>query len=230
MIPHELYEEVFGGWRGARAAYFRPIGNVGDRLIDAGTRQLFRTYGITEGVAQTADVIFWAGGGNMGDLYPVTNKRRVEASALALALGKPFVILPQSWNTFDETRCDQAFVREALSVPYCPGAVMAPDLALAFRPESPLPPRGRGVGYFFRRDKEAVARDRQTGGDPVRGIMRVREYLLLASRFEEIHTDRAHFAAAGMIAKRRVFLYRNSYHKNEGLAAAWAEWGCGWGG
>lgn len=228
LMEAEAYEGVFARWRGARARYFGAIGNVGDRLIDLATMQLFEHFGIQVVESGESDVWFWAGGGNMGDLYPRTIGIRKQAAERAVSAGVPFVVLPQSWNAADDTRWSEAFARERESLRFAPDAILAPDLALAFRVRDPLPAATMEVGLFFREDLERHP-DRSRGmTDPAKVCRSPHAYLALAARYEEIHTDRLHFAISGLIAGRRVVLYENSYHKNR---AVWREWlqglGCG---
>ena len=46
LLTPDVFAIVFEPFVGRRVGYVRPIGNVGDRLIELATVQLFATYGI----------------------------------------------------------------------------------------------------------------------------------------------------------------------------------------
>ncbi len=220
MISNDYYKFVFEPYRGSRASYHHPEGNVGDRLIDAGTFQLFDHYSITLTTnEEEADVFFWAGGGNMGTLYPRNNQIRRNISARAKQWNKPFVILPQSWNTFDSDDFDIQFVRDPFSLKYAKNGVMCHDLACAYRPTFEIPDPRIDVLYAFRKDKETKRTDSARLFDPAidMNLTTAEGYILLAASAKTVVTDRIHFALSALIAGRKAILVANSYHKNRGI-------------
>ena len=232
ILEPAAYAHVFDRWRGATIMQFWGPGNVGDLLIRHGAEQLFATYGIkVTGEASHAGAVFYGGGGNMGPLYPGTRLTRIEARGIASAHGLPLIVLPQSWTGPDDLEADQFFARENRSLEYCPRAVLAPDLGLAYAPAIELHEPQHDVGWFMRDDCErhqpAVATN---CGDPAVLAATAEDYLRIASSYRVIHTDRLHFAIAAMIAGRQAHLYANSYFKNEAIYHLWLRGrGCHWG-
>lgn len=231
ILEPAAYAHVFNRWRDATILEFWGPGNVGDLLIRRGAEQLFAAYAIkVTADASHADAVFYGGGGNMGPLYPGTRLTRLEARGIATARGLPLIVLPQSWTGPDDLEADQFFVRENRSLEYCPRAVLAPDLGLAYVPAIELDEPQHDVGWFMRDDGErhqpAVATN---GGDPALLAATAEDYLRLASSYRVIHTDRLHFAIAAMIAGRQAHLYANSYFKNEAIYHLWLRGrGCHW--
>lgn len=232
ILEPAAYAHVFARWRGAKACEFWGPGNVGDLLIRRGAEQLYPAYGITIcGKDETPDVVFYGGGGNMGPLYPGTRLTRLDARTVATALGVPLIVLPQSWTGPDDLEADQFFARENRSLEYCPRAVLAPDLGLAYAPAIELHEPQHDVGWFMRDDCERQQPAVATNcGDPAALATTAEDYLRIASSYRVIHTDRLHFAIAAMIAGRQAHLYANSYFKNEAIYHLWLHGrGCRWG-
>lgn len=223
LIPFEQFEQVFGPLTGREVSFHWGAGNAGDRLIHAATRQLFIKYGISISYDRE-QVILYGGGGNMGNRYPSTRAVRAALEKRAEELNIPLIILPQSWSSFDDTTFTRAYARERYSLQYCPDAIIAPDLALGYTPDFKFPRATENVGRFFREDQERVVNAPKGNlGDPVKWLSSHRDYLVLAARYKEIHTDRLHLAICGLIARRKVVLYPNSYHKNKGVWEAWLQ-------
>ena len=223
ILDPAAYFHVFERWRGATVVQFWGPGNVGDLLIRHGADRLFAAYEIKLTTQpEMANAVFYGGGGNMGPLYPGTRRIRLEARAVASANGLPLIVLPQSWTGPDDLEADQFFAREHRSLEYCPRAVLAPDLGLAYAPTINLLGPQHDVGWFMRADCErnqpAVARN---CGDPAALAATAEDYVRLAASYRVIHTDRLHFAIAAMIARREAHLYSNSYFKNEAIYHLW---------
>jgi len=227
LLPFDHFAPVFEPLMGRRIGYVRPVGNVGDQMIEAGMMRLlehFRVDWRPWHPQQPVDVdeLIFGGGGNMGTLY--LNNWRLRGHCLRSGL--PLTILPQSFTTPEPRRFTRVFVREKGSLRLASGAVLAPDLALALDRRHDLPPR-RLWGLFLRKDGESAAQAPRSGRDPARLAKTIDEYIRLAARYERIVTDRLHFAVAGLIAGRRVTLLPNSYHKNAAMHESWlADLGC----
>ena len=233
ILEPAAYAHVFDRWRGATIMQFWGPGNVGDLLIRHGAEHLFEAYGIkVTGDASHADAVFYGGGGNMGPLYPGTRLTRIEARGVASAHRLPLIVLPQSWTGPDDVEADQFFARENRSLKYCPHAVLAPDLGLAYAPATELHAPQHDVGWFMRDDCERQQPAIVTNcGDPAMLAATAEDYVRLAACYRVIHTDRLHFAIAAMIAGREAHLYANSYFKNEAIYHLWLRGrGCRWGG
>jgi len=227
LLEADAFAPVIEPLVGRRVGYVRPIGNVGDDLIELAMVQLFADYCIRwsrwePGGSATHDVLVFGGGGNMGTRYMNNHALRGEA----LATGLPLVILPQSFSTPEDRCFARVFVRERESLKLHPTGILAPDLALGLRwPEPPQP--SRDLGVFLRRDRERVGRKPLLARDPVRLCATPAAYLALAADYRRIVTDRLHFAVAGLHAGRDVTLVANAYHKNRSMHETWlARLGC----
>jgi len=230
LLPFKAFAHVFEPLRGKRIGFIPSRGNVGDRLIDAGTFQLFEFYGVRW---QTADLdrldevdeLVFGGGGSMGGLYPKNATLRERC----LQAGKPLTILPQSFLDFEERPFKTVYVREHASQRFCPNGILAPDLGLAFDPGMTIAKPSIRLGLFLRRDNECAGAMRWIKCDPIKLCRTPDQYVALAGNYEQIITDRLHFAISALIAKRDTILLPNSYHKNQSMHATWlAKLGCRW--
>lgn len=221
LLPAVRFKEVFEPLSGMAVSFHCGSGNVGDQLIHIATRQLLCIYNITV-VTEREEAILYGGGGNMGYLYHDPRSLRIRLWKRATDFGIPLIILPQSWTSKDDTRFTKAFARERQSLKFCPEAHFAPDLALGYTLDFKLPAAVARVGQFFRADCERkIESPLGNMGDPIKFLRSHYAYIRLAAEYEEIHTDRLHFAISGLIAGRNVTLYPNSYHKNRAVWEAW---------
>lgn len=231
LVDRSAFAPVFEPFRGRKVGYMPMPGNVGDRLIDEAAFQLMRHFEVLYVVINDpgtipADVeeLLVAGGGNMGSFYkdPIALRRRL------LADGRPVTVLPQSYTGPEEGAYRRVFVRERASLAYCPGATLAPDLALGLR-RLPFAEPTAGAGLWLRADPERRFGRVRCLGDPAGICATPAEYLALAGRHESITTDRLHFAIAGLLCGRKVTLLPNNYHKNRAVWEAWlGPLGCRW--
>ncbi|HYV38073.1 MAG TPA: polysaccharide pyruvyl transferase family protein [Gemmataceae bacterium] len=222
LLPLEAFAHVFAPLRDKYVGFIPSRGNVGDRLIDAATFQLFKHFGVNwqladlERLDTMAELVF-GGGGNMGRLYPKNTLLRQRL----LDSGKPVTVLPQSFSDFEERPFKNVYVRERASQRFCPKGILAPDLALGFDPGDTPAKSSCGLGLFLRRDPEGVASKLWGRCDPIKLCRTPAEYLALAAAHEWIITDRLHFAIAALITRRNTILLPNAYHKNESMHATW---------
>jgi len=239
LLDLKFFEIVFGPFEGRRLGLVRLDGNVGDQLIDIAAEQLLRDFRISFRIIRPeeldrgalyhpVDAIVVSGGGNMGSMYPVTQRQRREA----LSLGAPVTILPQTFTDANEDTSAFAkiFVRERGSLKLAPGSILAPDLALGLRPPWDDEGMEAHTGVWLRNDRERKVTDPGMSlGDPVAISRSIEDYIGLASKFEHIVTDRLHFAVAGLLIGRRVTLLPNSYFKNRSMYETWLrDLGCRW--
>lgn len=227
LLDADAFRHVFAPLVGSRVGYIRSVGNVGDQLIELATFQLLDLYGIRwhvqplEGPADV-DWLLFSGGGNMGTRY--ANNHAIRGHALAL--GRPLVVLPQSFTGPEDRPFARVFVRERASLALRPDASLAPDLALGLASQH-VPPPDRPCGILLRRDQERSGGRPLLARDPVRLCKTPADYLALAARYRRIITDRLHFAIAGLHAGRQVTLIANDYHKNRSMHETWlAGLGC----
>lgn len=166
----------------------------------------------------------------MGGLYPAAQSAREKGRAFATAQKVPFIVLPQSWTGPDAIIADQFFAREHGSLQLCPSAILAPDLALAFRLDEELEAARHPEGWFFRQDAESLGTPANNMADPTSRARTATEYIRLAAEYSVIHTDRLHFAISAMIAQRQAVLYANNYFKCRAIYDLWLRGrGCSWG-
>ncbi len=188
LLELDAFADVFTPLTGKRIGYVRPIGNVGDTLIEWATRELFaefrirwRLFDVEHDSPSESDELVFGGGGNMGTRYA----NNWELRGRILQLGLPVTILPQSFTSPESRPYKQVYVRERSSLKYCPGAVLAPELALGLQRTTWPPPRF-GTGVFLRRDPERSGGLRWLSRDPVRLCRDPQEYLALAASYERI--------------------------------------------
>lgn len=232
LLPASRYAEVFEPWSGKTAGYLKANGNVGDWMIDLATQQLANTFGtklveIRMGDnVRDLDVIFSAGAGNFGRYDNERIKRE-----WALSTGYPVVVLPQTAGGDSERDhpYHTVWFRDHNSKHFRDQCNFAPDLALALT----YPQMGEASnpqGIFLRKGWEQVAEfsHPEDLGDAA-NVASVDEYMIKASRYEKIITNRLHFAIAGLIQKRHVTLLPNNYHKNRSVwESSLAVLGCHW--
>jgi exopolysaccharide biosynthesis predicted pyruvyltransferase EpsI len=223
LLPLEEFATVFEPLRGKRIGFVRPVGNVGDDLIELATRQLFDKFAIdwreaTPDDCADCDELAFGGGGNMGRMYEMNWDLRTRC----LETGLPVTILPQSFTSAEDREFHRVYVRERESLKLYPSGILAPDLALGLEYSTTTQPRVQ-LGVFLRRDGETAQNRwfRWRRKDPVRMCHSVHEYLELAAAHSRIITDRLHFAICGLILGREVALLGNSYHKNRSLYETW---------
>jgi exopolysaccharide biosynthesis predicted pyruvyltransferase EpsI len=211
--------------------FFRNFGNIGDRLIQAGTRQLIRNLSYVESDIRnpdglSGDVAVIGGGGGWclpWHLMP----RLVEEIEQRF---KQVIILPSSFQVSEPSvdkwlRQTQAtiFVREQESlrqVSLYRSAILALDCAFFFNFE-PYLQEGIGKLHAFRTDREKKnyrlpLPDNNT--DISVTTSDLDHWLHTIARHQEIATDRAHVMIAGSMMGKRVFYCESSYHKLQAIA------------
>lgn len=258
LLSADAYDSILGPLRGKRLGYVRgEHGNVGDTMQERAVYQLGRVYGLdlkwlgpvvpdrepwNWGLADgrwdgtltvEVDELLLFGGGNMG--LPGGSRCIRDKAA---ALGLPITLLPNSWRAPETVSgCVRAWARESESIRlFAPEASLGPDLGLgmafgkgvrALRPEKEL-------GMFLRTDPEgkfpgALPEVNQGPAFSFAHKRNVLGYLRLAASFERIVTDALHFAVAGLMAGREVWLVPGLYHKNLGMYNCWLkDLGCHW--
>jgi exopolysaccharide biosynthesis predicted pyruvyltransferase EpsI len=223
----EFFSEVFEPLKNRRIGYVRSPGNVGDRLIEAATEQLFAEFDIhwvdwSPENPTPVDELVYGGGGNMGAFYRPNWDLRTQC----LETGLPVTILPQSFLSVEDRPFHRVYVRERCSLRFRPDGMLAPDLALGLTVK-PHPEPIHSLGIFLRRDRERALRRRLFRRDPARMCQTPAQYLALASRYARLVTDRLHFAICGLLLDRETTLLPNSYHKNHSMYETWlAGLGC----
>lgn len=222
LLPLEAFAHVFEPLQGRRVGWVRPLGNVGDALIEMATIQLFARFGISWTLfdpgqrVEDVDEIVYGGGGNMGSLYEPNLQLREKC----LRSGRPVTIFPQSFTSPERRPYKRVYVRERISLRLTSYGILAPDLPLGLEYTAKTKPAQRR-GIFLRRDLERAGRKPWFAQDPARLCNTPQEYLELAARYEHVITDRLHFAISSLIVGRRTTLLPNSYHKNVSMYETW---------
>lgn len=231
LLPPVCAAPIFAPLAGRKVGLVHSpaTGNAGDRMIEAAAEQLLRFFGVEYQVQEPdadtpADVLVLFGGGNYGhERCPVEAERR----HLALATGKPCVLLPQTAYGTEPGRWEAAFARDPVSRRAIPDSAIGPDLALMYTPGRDLPAATVPRGRFFTTADEGLWKG--AGPDPRHLYGRPDDYLEFVAHHAEIVTDCLHVAICGLIAGRDVTLCPTRLHKQR---SAWETWlrhlGCKW--
>ncbi len=231
-----LVEAIFEPYVGKKCLHFESYGNIGDKMIFETTYQIFNRLNISytarfvgdnndnilKSMIKDHDVVFWPGGGNMGNFYMGNFMQRQKIAKKCEEYGVEFVILPQTWTGDESIIASKQYARDFRSI----NGRLAPDIALAYEVQQPeldflKTVKKEKVGIFFRIDGEKTTIPEGNRGDPALLCETVSDYIRLAGQFEEIHTNRLHFAISGLHSGSQVVLYHNSYHKNQSVYQTW---------
>jgi len=232
LIDLSEFEPIFEPLSGLTVGIVDGIGNIGDQLLYLAARQFCKDFGIehftvnalAEDPIPKCDKLLLFGGGNIG--YPPA----VAIRAKAFESGIPCWLLPQSVIKHEDLKCEKMFFRESVSRDIIGHGEIAPDLALGFNfPETGI------------KKNDSATFLRKTGGsihhhikhalrvDPAVFCHTPEDYWDLASQFEEITTDRLHFAICALGMKTKATLLPINYHKNLAMFEEWlAPLGCRW--
>ena len=230
LIPLENFRHVFEPLQGKRVGLVDDWGNTGDQLIAAAARQLLNAYEIQwmpviGSRPDEFDVVLLPGGGSMGSYYLGCRRLRKRL----LGLKKPCIVLPQSYMSPELGNFEKVYVRDRYSLEHCPEGILAPDLALALQCRAPIYDTKHPQGTFLRQDTENSS-NLSNLGDPASLATSPVEYIMLASQYQHVITDRLHFAICSLLCGNTTTLLSNNYHKNLGMWEAWLkDLGCLWG-
>jgi exopolysaccharide biosynthesis predicted pyruvyltransferase EpsI len=237
LLPINEFSKIFEPFKNKKIALVIPPGNAGDKLIVDGCLQLLNYYEIAHYCIQhdkilnahfDCDEIAICGGGNMGSRY-IWQHYWSRLKKYLFSVNKPITVLPQSYtDSPDLLGYKKVWVREKESFKWCPEAELAPDLALALDFKESIANATKKLGIWLRTDEESISIDLFSDGDPAKLCNSTEQYIKLAADYEEIITNRLHFAIAGLIAKRKVTLMSNSYYKNKAVYDCWLKNLCSW--
>lgn len=245
LLDDDNWAEMLEPLHGKRVGFVQIPGNAGDSIHKAGAQQLMERAGIEwypENLTGRilGDVLVYPGGGVLGRVwnlpdasvsgqYNLAWRPSYAARKKCENSGLPFYIFPQSFTAKDRVKCDSLWVREAYSLNFSPQAKLTHDTAMAYQ----VPQNIAGQiheptidsGVMLKDDLEGIIQHPANAGDPIQGIheLDAGTYILKASEYRRIITDRCHFAIAGLIAnqytayQREIVLLPNSYHKNLGI-------------
>ena len=217
---------------GSELTFVRGLGNRGDELIWAGTRELlsghvYREIGLEDLAAATGEVALLTGGGAFSRAYC---EYMPEALAVAELRFDRVIVLPSSFDVgADRVRAAlratraTVFAREPESYRRIVGlcdARLAHDCAFFFD-FSPYRSAGSGVLHAFRTDRErsgelAIPDDND---DISATCAALEDWLAAIERHALVRTDRAHVMVAAALMGKQVEYGSCSYFKVDALAA-----------
>lgn len=203
---------------------FQPPGNIGDRLIHAGTKQLLSHLSYCEKKLSQArsctghTALLGGCGGWCGPFHGLP--------AFLPLLEERFrkvIVLPSSFDTTINSvkqalsnTCATVFAREEISFQQIRNlcrAEIAHDCAFYFD-YSPFRRSGQGILTAFRTDEESAFRTVPPENKDLSAVCgSLDEWLHTISSHELIRTDRAHVTIAGALLGKRVEYLASSYHK-----------------
>ena len=244
LVDRVKFSVIADALAGKSIYYMPPIGrSVGSMLGVQGTLQFFEDNGVKVLNDWSRDEIpekpgpidhFVYGGGIVGNLPGQAKYNRGWLVTKYLAENDIHVIgLPMSHLGGKEPLPTKftLFAREEKSLAFIRFAHMAPDMSLYWRGQVPVRDPDGDVGIFLRNDDLALV-GRMFGiglGDPADLCNGLDGCFDLASRFEEIRTDRLMFAICGLLIGRKVILLPDKSHKNRSFWESWLKhMGCGW--
>lgn len=175
------------------------------------------------------DIVLYGGGGNVCGRYD-TRKVIKKLGDMARFSASPFVCLPQSIEHFDlevMENFDHIHIRDQVSYQMmCQAGFgvftsLTPDLALSYGyteiAKNAMKFSRNDIGIFKRKDGEKRLTPEEDCKDPAEICNTPEEYFALASDYNNIITDRLHFAIAGILMRKNVTLIGNNYHKNKSI-------------
>lgn len=227
-------DKLFREFSGKEVDILVPGGNRGDGLIYLGARRLLDRYNVKYKEFQSPEevsgkVLFVYGCGGYCKFFCSMPKR----IAPYLDRFEKIYILPSSFDCDHKPVLDfistlkenvYVFCRERYSyeqvlkhIPHKDNVFLDKDTAF-HADYSAYTDKGEGVLRAFRKDHEGKGRGLDTEKDISLGphyeceIMRE-----IVSRYEEVHTDRAHVSITAAMMGKKTFIYPNNYHKLKGI-------------
>lgn len=232
LISLSEFEPIFEPLSGLTVGIVDGIGNIGDQLLYLAARQLCKEFNVehftvnalAEYPIPRCDKLLLFGGGNVGYAPAAAIRKK------AFESGIPCWLLPQSAIRHENLECEKMFFRESVSRDIIGRGEIAPDLALGFDfPEVDI--KKSDSATFLRKNGGSIHNHikNMMKVDPAMFCYTPEDYWDLASRFEEITTDRLHFAICALGMKTKVTLLPIDYHKNSAMFEEWlAPLGCLW--
>lgn len=223
---------------GKRVYYHPNPGNWGDGLIMAGTQRFLADAGIeyTEchyrrlrtplflrkpawlrSVKRKNSVLLFGGGGGMCQLW--------DFSAYVSYIGGHFehtIMLPSTFELKPTLRSATLFCRDRFASQALTGGPFCDDMAFYLGRQHSSAEPSRGIGNFFRTDRESAGKLAIPADNRDLSIERdyhypVGEFFAALSPYATIHTDRLHVAIASCLLGKAVKLYPGSYFKSEAV-------------
>ena len=209
---------------GAKPVYYIPApGNWGDALIREGTLKFFKDIGLNyqerQRVRRVLDMppgmVVYGGSGAWCELWD-------NSSDVAELAGKFNVLVLPSTYQCKYDMSNVTFVRRDKfeSAVAMPNALFCHDMA--FYLDHLKGTKGKGIGFFFRRDRESAQRltipacnnDLNAKGchTTCPGA-----FVAAVDEFSIVHTDRLHVAIAACLLGKELHLYPGSYFKNRAV-------------
>jgi exopolysaccharide biosynthesis predicted pyruvyltransferase EpsI len=229
----DTLKRILSKYRNSQVDFYRFPGNYGDSLIWHGSRILLRELNISENYVEIDSpkvntVLFIDGGGNFVDYYSDVRNFLIKNKYAY----KEVVILPHT--VFGDTQIDvlktvsaevTVFCRERVSYEFVSKSFPRGSIYLwhdcAFYNTFPQSDFGAGVLHAFRTDKERVVEDTPDSNIDVScngyATKPLGELIQQLQQYAEICTDRLHVAICAALLRKKVYLFANSYYKNEAV-------------
>ncbi len=229
--------DLFGWLRGTHVHVLPNAGNCGDGLIHLGFQTLCRKY-----LIQTTELLFplpadgrvllILGCGNLCKnfdyLVPPIREylhrfQRVYVMPCSMDPEAPRVAgLLQEFRENVTIFCRELYSAQCIAPFVKNGAAISVDHDLALHLDySPWKQQGKGCLKAFRTDHEGLGYELPPDNFDVSllGGSADGEILLrTVSKFQEVHTDRAHVAITAAMLGKETHIYPNNYHKVRGIA------------
>jgi GT2 family glycosyltransferase len=209
----------------------RSIGNLGDQLIAAGTRQLLAGFSydevsIEEAVRSRGETAVLMGSGAwcapFHEIMPAALRALEARYSRVIVLPSSFDVKVRAVRSALERSHAVVFARERESyaqiAPIC-DARLAHDAAFFFD-FAPYAAAGSGVLHAYRHDAEATGRSpvERDNRDISMTLGSLDEWLWTIARHAEVHTDRAHVMIAAALLGKRVLIHPTTTHKVMAIA------------
>jgi exopolysaccharide biosynthesis predicted pyruvyltransferase EpsI len=224
MLAETLKEACGNG-----PVYYLPNpGNFGDAMIRYATLKFFHDIKLNVRELTTSKkdwllpiltggTVIYGGGGGWSSLwthserYVTRMKRRFRV-----------IVLPSTFERSYALGDTIVFCRDLYeSQQNMPHAMFCHDMAMYLEKDL-LPAGGRGIGYYFRTDKESANRFEIPAGNTdisIAGnhLTDVRWLFETINSVSVVHTDRLHVSIAAGLLGKEVHLYAGSYFKNRAV-------------
>lgn len=213
------------------------LGNVGDRMIDAGTSQFLRRYHVgfrrhrvskpvSRELLDECELILLFGSGSVGKCCRSVSLLRT----MAAGWGLPCVLLPSSATDTGEdlSFCEAVVARDGLSQQMFQvtrerrDVILMPDMATWWATNR-KGSHDLGDGVFLRDDNagpDGIDGD-HTCRDPIDNCLHPEKYAKLAGEYSSVQTNRLHFALAALSVGTDATLLPCTWHKTRSYWETW---------
>ena len=130
------------------------------------------------------------------------------------------IILPSTYELFHYKENCYYFSRDLFeSKEIMPNSIFCHDMAFYLSYDSII--KGKGNGFFFRKDKESIGNKLPENNLDISLLSNhygdFKTFFDIINSYEFIHTDRLHVAIAGALCNKKVNLYPGTYFKSRAI-------------